>query len=80
MSNFVNGSLVFRVWKFDGGAEMLAKFQYWRDATSFCLSKVEDDRRDSDSDPRFFYLAVCEYSNEAKAFYITIKNISDKSS
>jgi len=68
-TNFTNGALVFRVWRFDGGCEILAKFQYRSDAEDFVQMLVNrDSARGANSDNRSFYLAVCESEVFAKAF------------
>lgn len=67
--NFINGSLVFRIWRFDGGCDLLAKFQYRSDAERFAQLLVEiDDQRGTNKDRAHFYLAVCENEVFAKAF------------
>ncbi|RWK39284.1 hypothetical protein [Mesorhizobium sp.] len=68
-SNFTNGSLVFRIWRFDGGTEVLAKTQYWDQATLLCEALLKRDKdRGSNSDQSYFYLAVCENEVKAQAF------------
>lgn len=64
-SNFPNGSLVMRVWQFDGSGEMVAKFQYFSDALNFAESMATK----IPSDSHYFYLAVCDYENKFKCFF-----------
>ncbi len=67
--NFTNGSLVFRIWRFDGGCEILAKFQYRNDAEYFAQLCVDRDTANgANKDNTFFYLAVCDRETFAKAF------------
>ncbi len=69
-SNFVSGALVMRVWRFDGSAELLAKFQYYSDAKDFAQSRVDHDKqRGGNPDGRYFYLAVCEAECSVQAFF-----------
>lgn len=71
-SNFTSGALLMRVWRFDGSAELLAKFQYYGDAKDFGQMLVNKDReRGSNSDGSYFYLAVCESECSAQAFFDT---------
>lgn len=66
--NFTNGSLVMRVWRFDGGGEILAKFQYFGDAVSFAEMKLEQDKeREANKDCSYFYMAVCDYECKTQA-------------
>jgi hypothetical protein len=69
VKNFTNGAIVFRLWRFDGSGEVLAKFQYMSDATDFAKMKANEDaeKRPKDSEG-WFYLAACEAENEARAF------------
>jgi hypothetical protein len=68
-SNFTNGTLVFRVWRFDGGTEILAKTQYWDQAALLCEALLaRDTERKANSDQSYFYLAVCENEVKAQAF------------
>jgi hypothetical protein len=68
-SNFTNGSLVFRIWRFDGGCEILAKFQYRVGAEMFAEAICRDDEaRGSNKGGQYFYIAVCENEAWAKAF------------
>lgn len=70
MKNFTNGSLVFRLWSFDGSGETVAKFQYFSDAKTFAEAKASEDReKQPDHAKGYFYLAVCEAENEMKAFF-----------
>lgn len=64
-SNFPNGSLVMRIWRFDGTGEMLAKFQYFSDALSF--AKWSAERASADQD--IFYLAICDHENKFQCFF-----------
>ena len=68
-TNFTNGSLVLRVWRFDGGCEMLAKFQYFTDAVAWARG------REWHND--FFHIAVCEHENECRAFGIQKPEVAD---
>lgn len=69
-SNFLNGALLMRVWRFDGSAELLAKFQYDNDAKAFGQQMVDRDKeRGANSDGRYFYLAVCETECAVQAFF-----------
>jgi hypothetical protein len=61
-TNFTNGSLVLRVWRFDGGTEVMAKFQYYGMAKAWCASLPYD--------ASYFHIAVCDHENEARAFGI----------
>lgn len=63
--NFTNGSLVLRVWRFDGGSELLGKFQYFSDAKMFAAAKMASE---ADRTKDYFFLAVCDYECEAVAF------------
>lgn len=64
-SNFPNGSLVMRIWRFDGSGEMLAKFQYFSDALSFAKANAEKISGDQD----YFYLAICDHENKFQCFF-----------
>lgn len=67
--NFTNGSLVLRLWRFDGGTEMMGKFAYYDDAKLFAKILMDRDLERSDGTPKaYFYLAVCDYECSAKAF------------
>jgi hypothetical protein len=68
MKNFTNGSLVLRVWRFDGESELIAKFAYYDHAKSFAESMFNQDTERKADLSSYFYLAVCEYECEAKAF------------
>ena len=68
-SNFSNGALVMRVWKFDGDTELLAKFQYLDMAEMFAEQMLERDKfRNNRKSLDYFYLAVCENECRARAF------------
>lgn len=69
-SNFTNGALVMRVWKFDGETELLAKFQYWDQAEMFAQAMWDRDvsRKTENSRNDYFYLSVCENECRVKAF------------
>lgn len=62
--NFTNGSLVMRVWKFDGDSELVAKFQYWGDACDFADAYAAKHP----GEDKWFMLAVCDNELRAKAF------------
>lgn len=62
MSNFTNGSLVFRMWK-DGSGEVLAKFQYFSMAKDW--AKSEANRPDGNG---MYYVAVCDAENKFQAY------------
>lgn len=64
MKNFTNGSLVFRIWRFDGSGEVLAKFQYFKDAERFCESYVKSVDLSKD----WFLLAVCDAECIVRSF------------
>lgn len=69
MRNFTNGSLVFRIWRSDGGGEVIggeviAKFAYMTDAKLFAESYVKRADRSDD----WFLLAVCEYECDVQTF------------
>ncbi len=67
--NFPNGSLVMRVWRFDGSGEILAKFQYFFDAELYCKAKMAwDTENKANRENQFFYLAVCDYECKFRAF------------
>lgn len=69
-SNFTNGSLVMRVWRFDGSAELLSKHQYFDHAKAFAQMMIDRDRdRGGNEDGRYFYLAVCEAEASVQAFF-----------
>ncbi|MBD9456018.1 hypothetical protein IB244_31650 [Rhizobium sp. RHZ02] len=75
MKNFTNGALVMMIWRFDGSSEIVAKFQYMRDAKMFCEAKIADDaQRGANKDGSWFYLAVCESECEAQAY----RNLEDE--
>lgn len=63
--NFPNGSLVMRVWRFDGGVDLLAKFQYWDHAVKFARAQSEQD---SSCPTDTFFIALCDYECRAQAF------------
>lgn len=63
-SNFTNGSLVMRIWRFDGSGDMLAKFQYFSHALEFAK---EQAAKESSQD--IFYLAVCDHENKFQCFF-----------
>lgn len=66
--NFTNGSLVMRIWRFDGGVELLGKFQYFQDAVNFGEMKLKhDEERGANKDFSYFFLAVCDSECEAQA-------------
>lgn len=69
MTNFTNGALVFRIWRFDGSGEVIAKFQYMSDAEAFAQGKATEDagRRPVDA-AQWFYLVACESECRVKAF------------
>lgn len=73
-SNFTNGAIVLRVWKFDGDTELLAKFQYWDQAEMFAQSMLDRDlsrRNETDSAKTplgYFYISVCENECRVRAF------------
>lgn len=71
-SNFPNGSLVMRIWRFDGNGELLAKFQYFGDARDFADTKARNERADID----VFYLAVCDHENSFQCFFPPKKEAS----
>lgn len=78
-SNFLNGALLMRVWRFDGSAELLAKFQYYSDAKAFGqLMTDRDKERGANDDGSYFYLAVCETECSVQAFLApeTVKPLS----
>ncbi len=64
MANFINGSLVFRVWRVDGSGEVLAKFRYMNDAKTFALAHVSTCDRTDD----WFLLAICEHDCEVQTY------------
>jgi hypothetical protein len=66
--NFTNGSLVMRVWQFDGCSELLAKFQYFGDAQDFAKTMAAK-AYGSDNENKYFYLAVCDYECKTQAFF-----------
>ena len=67
--NFTNGTLVMRVWRFDGSGEILAKFQYFNSAELFCRAQIEWDKENgANKERQFFYLAVCDYECKFRAF------------
>lgn len=67
MSNFRNGSLVFRVWR-DGDADLLAKFQYWEHADLFARSFMKEDAERGADASTVFYLAVCDSECRVQAY------------
>lgn len=68
-TNFLNGSLVLRCWRFDGSSELLGKFAYFDDAKEFAKFKVKRDaERGVNDDDRWFYLAICESENASQAY------------
>lgn len=70
--NFTNGALVFRIWRFDGGCELIGKFQYRQDAEEFARFYVEQDgKKGANKDGSYFYLVACEYECFAKAFGVS---------
>ena len=64
MKNFTNGSLVFRIWRFDGSGEVLAKFQYIGDAKIFAKAYVDQ----SDKSKEWFLLVVCDADCEVQTY------------
>lgn len=67
--NFTNGSMVMKIWRFDGTSEIIAKFQYLSDAEFFAQKKLEADQSDGrNTDRSWFYLVICDYECKAKAF------------
>lgn len=66
MKNFANGSLVFRIWHFDGSGEVLAKFQYFSDAKAFAERRAAEETRE---DISVFYLAACEAECEVASYF-----------
>lgn len=71
-SNFPNGSLVMRIWRFDGSGDMIAKFQYFSDALSFAEAAAKKIAGDQD----YFYLAVCDHENAFKCFFRSKPEVS----
>lgn len=68
-SNFTNGALVLRVWKFDGDTEILGKFQYMDMAEMFAKQLYDQEIfRYNKKSLDYFYLAVCENECRARAF------------
>ena len=65
---FPNGSLVLRVWRFDGTSELIGKFQYFDDAKLFAASLFERDKERGADLKNWFYLAACDAECEVKAF------------
>lgn len=68
--NFTNGSLVMRVWRFDGSVELIGKFQYFDDAKAFAHMALERDVTRKADLSQWFYLAVCDNECEAQAYGI----------
>lgn len=68
--NFPNGSLLMRIWRFDGQAEILAKFQYFEDAAAFGKAKSEKEPGQHND---FFYLAVCDDQCKAQGFGVKLE-------
>lgn len=69
MTNFPNGALVFRIWRFDGNCELLSKHQYRDHAEIFARQMAENDARSRPDDSKaWFYLVTCEFDCSAKAF------------
>lgn len=64
-SNFTNGALVMRIWRFDGSGDIIAKFQYFSDALSFAKASAERISGDQD----IFYLAVSDHENKFQCFF-----------
>lgn len=79
-SNFTNGAIVLRVWKFDGDCELLAKFQYWDQAEMFAQAMLSRDlqrRNETDATQKpleFFYLSIFENECRVRAFGTKEKN------
>lgn len=67
--NFTNGSLVMRVWRFDGAADLLAKFQNWGDAATFAKLKAASDEANNKD---YFYLAVCDNECKTQGFGVRL--------
>ena len=65
--NFTNGSLVMRLWNFDGTGEVIAKFQYFGDAKDFAAMKARADAEQEKCDD-WFYVAVCDDQCDMQAF------------
>lgn len=60
MSDFTNGTIVAKVWRFDGGSDMVAKFQNFADACAWAkLFPYSTD---------WFYVAVCSSDPQVRAF------------
>ena len=69
-SNFTNGALLMRLWRFDGSGDVVAKTQYFDDAVVMGEALIARDRdRGSNKDGKWFYLAVCESQCEVKAIF-----------
>ncbi len=68
MTNFTNGALVLRVWRFDGTSELLAKFQYFNDAKAFGELCFNRDVEHKAKIANYFYLAICEHECAVQAF------------
>lgn len=74
--NFPSGSLVMRVWRFDGGTELIGKFAYFDHAKKFAGSMFDEDMelgRITVDKPDWFYLAVCDDECSAKAFGVRVE-------
>jgi hypothetical protein len=67
--NFTNGSLVLLVWPLTGGTEIVANFQYYSDAKDFAEAQAKKINPTSN----VFYIAVCDYENEAKAYFKSVE-------
>ena len=65
--NFTSGSLVMRLWNFDGTGEVIAKFQYFDDAKDFAAMKARADAKQEKCDD-WFYVAVCDDECDMQAF------------
>jgi hypothetical protein len=66
--NFTNCSLVMRIWRFYGGVEIVAKFQYFVDAVAFGeMLLTRDKEYETNKEFAYFYMAVCDYECKAQA-------------
>lgn len=71
-SNFTNGAVVFRLWKFDGDTEVISKHAYMDHAEMFAKQMLDRDAQrkaeNGGGEMGYFYIAVCENECRAKAF------------
>ncbi len=72
MRNFVNGALVFKIWRRDGSGEVIAKFQYTMHAKHW----AEFYASGCDKSNEWFLVVVCESECEVQTHMTPVLEVS----